>query len=276
MTLSDPLLQLGSFSVYPFGIALAVVFILGVFLFWREARREGFASDAVFDLIFLSSFTALIIGRLSFVLLTGGEFSLSAISRVGEGVFWAPAFLAGLGAFYLYVRRREGWSFPKLADLAALVLALGQGLIFIVAELTGYLPSIAVFGAGYLGLSAVLAFLKKRSPASGAVFSIYLIGFGLLNILAEPQRSGPAIASHIRLNYVFAVILAVLGILMAFRSFAGLRALWAALRQRVVVPQVFKRVEKQLQFKLKVKRRAIRLRFGKDGEENEPENPSLG
>lgn len=55
------LLQLGPLPVYSFGLILAVTFVLGVFLFWRAATREGFASDPIFNPIFLSTVFALAI-----------------------------------------------------------------------------------------------------------------------------------------------------------------------------------------------------------------------
>src|SRR3972149_2730658 len=52
------------FSISTFGIVLALSYLLGVFLFWRWGRREGFSSDDLFDLVLVSSLGALAGGKL--------------------------------------------------------------------------------------------------------------------------------------------------------------------------------------------------------------------
>jgi len=259
VALTSPLLSLGGYSVYGFGVLLALIFLLGAFLFWRWARQEGFASDAIFDLVFLPSSVALLTGRLSYLFLTGSAVTLFAAVRVGEGIFWAPAFIAGLATFYLYTRRRAEWSFSKLADLAAPVLALGQGLVFLVAEAVSYLRLAALAGVGYLALFALLALIRKKRMSSGVVFSIYLAGSGLLTLFFEGQREAKAVVLGINLNYLFAAALVALGILMFLGSFAPARNIVSAFRREVAAFLPFRRLEKQLQFKLKGRRRFFRL-----------------
>ena len=252
MQIPDLLLQIGPLPVYSFGVVLAATFILGVFLFWRMAMREGFASDPIFDLIFLSALAALIGGRLFFIVFTGDPLLSDgllafggAILRVGEGIFWAPAFLFGLAAFYLYIRRRREWSFFKLSDLAAPILALGQGIGFLGAEITSFLPSGAYVGAGFLGLFLVLEFAKRRVTISGVISFVYLLFSGFLTVLSEYLRATKAEAFGIDLNYFLGAILSLVGVL-------GLLYLFA--RSRGILP-IINRVESQLRFKLKIRRR---------------------
>jgi len=269
--LSGPLLSFGAYSIYSFGILLAAIFILGAFLFWRSAHREGFASDTIFDLIFLSSFVALLAGRLTFLLFLGGGGSLTALVRVGDGIFWAPAFLAGLLSFYLYTRRREEWSFSKLADLAVPVLALGQGLVLLAAEATSYLSSVALAGFGYLGLFILLVLAKRRLAAVGTTFTAYLVGSGALTVFYEWQRAEktivylPVWAGGVDLNYLLGSFLVLFGVLRLLYLFARARGIPRLLQRRVAIPallgrarQSARQVEKQLRFKLKVRKEAVR------------------
>lgn len=269
MVLPDLLLQIGPLPVYAFGVILGVAFLLGVFLFWRAATREGFASDPIFDLIFLSVFSALFGGRISFVISTGEPSPANglaafggAILRVGEGVFWAPAFLFGLVVFYLYIRQRSrsaGWSFYKLADLAAPVLALGQGIGFLGAEITSYLSSVGYVALGYFGLFLILEFLRRKVTTSGTVFSVYLFLAGLLTAASEHLRTSKAFAFGADLNFLLGGMLLVAGALGLLGLFARSRGIVALLRERVTVPPIIGRVETQLRFKLKGRRRSIRL-----------------
>lgn len=273
--LPNLLLQLGPLPVYTFGVILGAAFLLGVFLFWRAAKRAGFASDPIFDLIFLSVVFALVGGRLVFIASTAGlaewwddPFSLF---RVGEGVFWAPAFLFGLIVFYLYIRRRSrsaGWSFYKLADLAAPVLALGQGIGFLGAEITSYLSSVGYVALGYFGLFLILEFLRRKVTTGGAVFAVYLFLAGLLTAASEHLRTSKAFAFGADLNFLLGGMLLVAGALGLLGLFARSCGIVASLRgvpsgtplrERVTVPPIIGRVETQLRFKLKGRRRSIRL-----------------
>jgi len=211
--LPDLLIQIGPLPVYIFGVVLAATFVLGFFLFWRAAIKEGFASDPIFDLIFLSTLSALIGGRLLFIITTGEISDPLAILRVGEGIFWAPAFLLGLAVFYLYIRRRKEWSFLKLADLAVPVVALGQGLGFLGAEATSYLLSVAYIGVGYLGLFLVLKLIKRKIATSGIVFFVYLFLAGLLTIFSGYLRATKALAFGVDLNYLLGGVLLIGGVL---------------------------------------------------------------
>lgn len=216
------LFQLGPLSVYSFGVILAAIFVLGVFLFWRAATREGFASDPIFDLIFLSTFVALAGGRLSFIIATNPS-SLAkdplSLFRVGEGIFWAPAFLFGLVASYLYTRRKKEWSFFKLADLVAPVLALGQGVGFLGAEATDFLSStigLWPIGVGFLALFVFLELGKRKISASGVIFCLYLLASGFLIAVSEYLREMKTVAFEIDLNYLLGAGLVVGGVLGLF------------------------------------------------------------
>lgn len=239
--LSDLLIQIGPLPVYVFGVFLAVTFVLGVFLFWRSATKEGFASDPIFDLIFLSTLSALIGGRLSFIVATGEVSDPLAILHVGEGIFWAPTFFVGLVIFYLYIRRRKEWSFLKLADLAAPVVALGQGIGFLGAEATSYLLSVVHVGVGYFGLFLLLELIKRRVTTSGTVFFVYLFLAGLLSFLSEYSRATKAFAFGVDLNYLLAGVLLIGGVL-------GL--LYLLVRSRATTSKV----ESQPRFRLKIGR----------------------
>jgi len=241
--LSDLLIQIGPLPVYIFGVVLAAIFVLGFFLFWRAAVKEGFASDPIFDLIFLSTLSALIGGRLSFIVTTGEISDPLAILRVGEGIFWAPAFLTGLAVFYLYIRRRKEWSFLKLADLVAPVMALGQGLGFLGAEATSYLLSVAYIGIGYLSLFLILEFIKRKIATSGIVFFAYLFLAGLLTFLSEYLRATKAFAFGVDLNYFLGGVLSIGGVLGLLYLFVSSRGILTSLRQKIASPSTTGGVE---------------------------------
>lgn len=162
----NAIFTIGSFSISWFGLFLAAAYLLGVFLFWRWGRKDGFSSEDLLDLAILSSVAGLAGGKL-FPMLFGG------ISEI----FWVGAIGAGLLVFYLYVAAKK-WSFFRLADLAVMALSFGQALGLLGAGLVGSQSSLVPAG-GFLLIGGVLLFLHPRLPKGVALFSYLILG-GLL------------------------------------------------------------------------------------------------
>src|SRR3989304_7652802 len=128
--MNDLLFSLGPLTVHQLGAYLAVSYLVGIFYFWRLGRREGFASDSLLDLIFLTSLVGLLGGRLAFLAFSGGAWGLGELFQVGEGIFWAGTLLGGILAVLLFAKA-QGWSPLRLLALAAVGASLGQALGFL-------------------------------------------------------------------------------------------------------------------------------------------------
>lgn len=209
--LPNLLLRLGPFPVYSLGFFLAGSYFLGILIFWRLGKKEGFSSDDIFDLIFLTSLVALVGGRVLFLAFTGDMRDPLALIRVKEGVLWAGSFTAGLIAFTLFIRVKS-WSFLRVADLAALALAFGQAVGFLGAQLSAYLPFALYLSVGYLALGGLLWLLRPRS-ASGVTLFVYLLLSGPLIYFAEWLRPAKALWGVVNLNFAFAVLISLTGFL---------------------------------------------------------------
>lgn len=195
--------RIGSFPVYTFGVFLAAAYLLGAFLFWRAGRSQGFSSDDLFDLLFLTSAAALAAGRILFLAFAGKLADPSAFIRFGEGLFWAGAFPAGLAAVYFYTRAKR-WSFLRIADLIVVPLAVAASAVAI--------PSALYVSLGYFILAGLLWLLGPRLPL-GATFFAYLFFSGPLVYLMD-------------INFLFGQLLFMIGAV-------GLVALWLRFRVKI-------------------------------------------
>jgi len=158
------------FSISPFGIVLAASYILGVFIFWRWGRREGFSSNDLFDLALVSSLVAVGGGKIPPILLGApSEF------------FWAGAVLAGAIALLIFASFRR-WSFLRLMDLGAVALGFSEAAAFLGFWILKIQPPI--FLAGYAARMIFLYFIHRRLP-SGITFFSYLILEGVLLYLSN-------------------------------------------------------------------------------------------
>ncbi len=153
------------FSISTFGIVLALSYLLGVFLFWRWGRGEGFSSDDLFDLVLVSSLGALAGGKLP-----------PLFVEIPSDFFWVGAILAGATALLIFSSFKR-WSFLRVLGLAALALSFSEAAAFLGLGLLGEqsLP----FATGTALRAVFLYFLNQRTPP-GITFFAYLILEGVL------------------------------------------------------------------------------------------------
>lgn len=168
---------------------------LFAFVFWRDARSEGFGSDKILDTYFLILLGGLIGGKILFREISINYFRYEFLHSplVLEGVL-----IGGAVAVYMSVKRNK-WSAWKIGDMIAPALAIFQAVLFLgfwVEQKT--LWPLMVFG-GFVILYFFIRFLKKRHFGSsarffelkrlnkltftGGLFYVYLTGSSVIAIL---------------------------------------------------------------------------------------------
>jgi phosphatidylglycerol:prolipoprotein diacylglycerol transferase len=240
------LFQSGGFTIYAYGSALALGFMVGMVLIFLKARKEGISVERVVELFCLSIFSAIIGARGLYVLLDLPLFlgDPSKIFRVWEGglVFYGGLILS-LGAGLIYMRwyRMPIW---KMADLFAPAIALGLSLARIGCFMAGCcygketsLPfgvtftdphSLARLGvplhptqlyeavAG-LALFLFLIWTEKRKSFDGQVFWLFLLLYSLLRFLIEFLRDDPRgflVWAFLSTSQTLGILLAILSLFM--------------------------------------------------------------
>jgi len=185
------------FSVLIFPLAVFLAFALASFLFWRAGRYELFESDFIFDIVAVSSFGALVIGRI-FDFLVHPEIYHWSLKRLaffnvwGGLDFWG-ALLGALISIMLYARYTKT-NFWQILDLAAAPFAFAMTLVFLgftlgdifIKKQVGYFN--LYFFIGYLVIFWILKRLavKKRYP--GFFACLFAISVSILNLLAFLTR----------------------------------------------------------------------------------------
>ncbi|NIT04614.1 hypothetical protein GTO10_07025 [Candidatus Saccharibacteria bacterium] len=217
----DFLFNIGPLPVYAFGVLLAISYLLGVFIFWRLGRREGFPSEGLFDIALSTSIVAVIGARLLFLKFFGGYINFLDIFRMGEGVSWVGALIFGFFAFAVFVRVKK-WSFFRIADLVVLGMAFGQAGGFLASEAARYIPFSIYLALGYLLLGFVLKFLHSRA-APGVAFFAYLIVSGAFLAFLEYLRVDKAVWMGQNINYSFGAFLSTVGLVGLIAKTANLR-----------------------------------------------------
>jgi len=124
------LAKFADITIHTYGMMLALGFLLGILLALREARRVGLDPNRILDLAFYFLIAGLVGSRLFYVLGHWNDFRSHPVEMVmfwrGGLVFYGGLILAfPVGLWYL---RKHRLSFPKVADLMAPSIAIGQTL----------------------------------------------------------------------------------------------------------------------------------------------------
>ncbi len=122
--------QFGPFTVYAYGLMLAVAVMVCSFLMSQDARPLGIKSELVFDFIFWMTILGIIGARIFFIIFHWEFFSknlLEIIMIQKGGLSWQGGLILGALAGILFIRKHQ-WPLLKTFDLVAPYLALGQAI----------------------------------------------------------------------------------------------------------------------------------------------------
>ncbi len=174
------LLKAGPVTIYSLGLCLFLGFWLSCFVIWKQARVQGLPEEKIFDTLFLTTFLAILAGRLGFVFSHWPNFA-SDYSRI---IF-----------FFKY----PGLSLPTFIILAILISALLSKSAGLEVLLTWDIFALsgaffAVFG--YLGY-----FLDTGAGLSPFFLALALAGFFL--VLRRKLTGSAALSEQARKRGLF-------------------------------------------------------------------------
>lgn len=202
--------QIGPISIYSYGLAIALAFLVCIFLATREARMKNLDPDKIYDLAFFVLIGGIVGGRLLYVILNIGyfikhPFEIVMIHHGGLAWFGAFGFATLVGIIFL---KRNNLPVLKTMDLLAPYLALGQAIGRIGCFLNGccygrpaewgiYFPAhqaklipTQFFSSLYLLIIfIILKFLQKKNFKIGQIFFTYLLLYSVARFLIEFLRA---------------------------------------------------------------------------------------
>lgn len=202
--------QIGSLTVYSYGLMLAVAVFICTFFLQKEARRKGIDPNVIVDLVFWIVVSGIVGCRIFYVFLNFSFFAEnpSEIFKIHHGgLAWQGGLILGTVTALVLIKSK-GLSVKGTLDMFAPYIALGQAIGRIGCFLNGccygresvwgiYFPvhqarlyPTQLFDA--LGLLAVFFILKKFNNAGkkpGETFVLYLIMASSLRFVVEFFRA---------------------------------------------------------------------------------------
>lgn len=242
--------QLGSFSIYWYGVIIATGLFLGLYVATKEADRLGLKKDLIVDLIVFATPISILFARIYYVIFEWDMYQGGPwwkFIAVWEGGIAIHGALIGAVLTAIVYARIKKVSFWQLADIIAPSLILGQAIgrwgNFMNQEAHGgpmseaayenfhqYLPDfimnqMCIDGIMYyptflyesmwnIFVFVILILLRKYNPLRGNIFLNYVILYSIGRFFIEGLRTDSLYFGPIRQAQLFSVTLIVIAIVI--------------------------------------------------------------
>lgn len=218
-------IQLGSVSIYWYGVIIALGLFIGLYIAQREAKRFDINPDTIIDLIIYAVPISILFARMYYVIFEWNEYEnrsfIDLIAVWEGGIAIHGALIGGVLTAIVYTRWKK-ISFWQIVDILAPSLILGQAIgrwgNFMNQEAHGgpmsqaaynnfhqYLPSfimdqMCIDGITYyptflyesfwnLLVLGLLLWLRRKNPIRGEVFLTYIMAYSFGRFFIEGLRT---------------------------------------------------------------------------------------
>lgn len=218
--------KIGPFTVYSYGLMLAIAFIAGSTLACKQARKENISPEMVFNLSFLLLICGILGARLFYVVENLRYYiknPLEIIMLQYGGLAWFGGLIAAViaGAVYLKIKKL---SVSRMADLIVPFVALGQAIGRIGCFLNGccygytVIPTQIYSSFLLLVIFVILRFLQERPHKEGTIFLSYLFLYSLKRFFIEFLRAdNPVVLWGLTLFQLLSIVGLLVSVLMFIR-----------------------------------------------------------
>ncbi|MCX5695536.1 MAG: prolipoprotein diacylglyceryl transferase [Candidatus Omnitrophica bacterium] len=226
--------KIGPLTIYSYGLALVIAFMVSTFLAARLAKKNGIDPDIIFNLSFLIFISGIAGARIFYVINNLSYYSqkpLEIIMLQKGGLAWFGGLITGVfcGIFYLRLKKLP---VLKIADLFAPFAALGQAIGRLGCFLNGccfgkesaygiYSPvqeAVLIPTQLYSSLLLVIIFiilrvLQGRPHKEGQIFFIYLLLYCAKRFFMEFFRGdSPAFLFQLTLFQVISIVIFIIAL----------------------------------------------------------------
>lgn len=172
--------SIGGFTVYSYGLMVAVGFAVAVFFIYRCAGSFGFDRNRVIDAMIIALLAGIAGARALYVLVNLPHYlqkPIEVLNLSRGGLIWYGGFVAALVAMALYARLSR-WNIWDLLDLMVPYVALAQAFGRIGCFLNGCCYGLSAAPGAVLCVTypgEIAARYPSQLYAAGALFCIFLI-----------------------------------------------------------------------------------------------------
>ena len=240
-TINRVAFSIGNFSIYWYGIIIAIGLTLALLYGIRECKKVGLNLDDFYNMVLICIPSAIICARIYYVIFSFDMYKddlLSVFDIRNGGIAIYGGIIGTFLAILIYCRTKH----IKLGiplDMLAVGLLVGQAIgrwgNFVNAEAYGAattLPWAMTIESGIHTVAEsvhptflyeslwnaagiiVLLLFKKHKKFDGEVFSLYMIWYGLGRMLIEGLRADSLYIGSIRVSQLLSLIILATGLIL--------------------------------------------------------------
>ena len=246
-------IDLGFIKIYYYSIMILIGMIIGIVLVYREFKRHGYEIKMLDNMVFYTIICGLVGARIWYVLFNlseynGNIFEMFAVWHGGLAIH--GAIFGGLLFLFFYCRKHN-YHFIKMADIVMPAVLIGQIIgrwcNFFNKEAHGgpvsrafldklFIPDFIIDGMYIKGqyyhptflyesvfnlliLVFILFIRRNKKIKEGMVFSIYLMGYGILRFFVESLRTDSLMLGSIRVAQLISVLFFIGGLVLFIVSY---------------------------------------------------------
>jgi len=217
--------QLGSFSIYTYGVFLMLGFFWACFFIWKHIRISKFEEEIAFDIVLVSFGGAVVFGRIAYCLTHFQEFGFNILKYIlangYPGISSAGMILGGIVTMYWACRIRK-IKFQEFSDYVVSSLFIFTAIVEMGAFFAGTEPGIywkwirhpvALYKAVFLGIGAYLSFrmffnVRKEKVEKGASLFFFFWVYSLVTIVFQFFKDKRTLLTESPIDYwVFFILL---------------------------------------------------------------------
>ncbi|MFH0738910.1 MAG: prolipoprotein diacylglyceryl transferase [Candidatus Omnitrophota bacterium] len=191
--------KLGPFSIYSYGLMLAIAFLLSVSLAKVQAKKEQIDPEVIFNFSLFSFLCGIIGARIFYIVENIGYYfrdPLEIFMLQHGGLSWFGGLIGGFIFWIAYLKKKR-LPLYKTLDLIAPFLALAQAIGRIGCLLNGccfgkpylLIPVQLYSSLALLVIFIILRLLQERPHRGGEVFFTYLLLYSLKRFSIEFYRA---------------------------------------------------------------------------------------
>lgn len=225
--------RIGHFSIYVFGITIALGILIGILIMLKEGKRKNQDIDKLSDLAIYTIIASLIGARIFYVLVFNLDYYLAnpkAVFAIRNGGMSIQGGLIFGIAFAIWYSKRKKINFLSVADTFAPGIIIGQAIGRVGCDVFG-IPMNKQYSWGVmvnnqllhpaqiyeviLDLILFTYLWKKRHDIKydGELFINYIIGFSFIRFIVEFFRTNPMVVGPFSVAHITSLIIIIVAII---------------------------------------------------------------
>ncbi|MGO1651665.1 prolipoprotein diacylglyceryl transferase [Senegalia sp. (in: firmicutes)] len=225
--------KIGHFSIYVFGITIALGILVGILVMLKEGKRKKQDVDKLSDLAIYTIIVSLIGARIFYVLAFNLNYYLenpTAIFAIRNGGLSIQGGLIFGITFAIWYSKRKKLNFLSVADTFAPGIIIGQAIGRVGCDVFGIpMESQYFWGVNVnskllhpaqiyevvLDLILFTYLWKKRHNIKydGELFIKYIIGFSIIRGIVEFFRTNPMVVGPFSIAHITSLIIIIIAII---------------------------------------------------------------